>query len=1133
MNRHELQATVDRIFHEASERPPREQAAYLDRACTHLPNEVRAEVESLLQADRELSYRSASFLERGDSEPSAPEPHNDTQPHDELLGTTIGPYTVQRRLGGGGFGVVYLAARAGEFEQQVALKLIHSHYKMNQAISQRFELERQLLSDLSHSNIARLLDGGSTPDGRPYFVMEYVDGQPITQYCDTQQLTVLERLRLFQQVCLAVAHAHQYSIIHRDLKPANIMVDTDGVPKLVDFGIAKLLDQQYGDKERSLTQTGQLIMTPEYASPEQANGEPVGMASDVYSLGIVLYELLTGQRPYEVRSSSHYESVRIINEIIPPKPSHAARTTTVGTSDGRERSDSRTITKALRGDLDNITLKALRKEPDRRYQSAQEVADDIQRYFDGMPVAARRGSAAYHLGKFVRRNRASVAIATVAAILLMAAMASVFMNWRRSSQLATRLEKTLYESDVSRAYGSWKDDNFPSVDAILRRYVPQDGETDLRDSSWYFLAAEYQRNEPDYPCKLQWDMAPVVGYDGQDQFICFVFTQDDPTGTYYTVDINTGKTRQLIRSPHNVTAISRDGQTVTFHQSRKPAMPDGDPVDADGGKTEPITLQRLDGSSFFRSLPCDIVVEELVISDRGDRLGAFSRAGDVRVWDIETGQLLLSTKLRGKSSRSFYQGQLIFSRSGEFAAFAEKHDEDQRNYITVWDLDQGTSRQLSTANSVRQMLFSIDDHQLFIGGDILERVDLTNEDLQARHFAAAHVDSCRRMDISPSGRLLAFAGNDGSVRVLDATTEELISEKTFIYWIPVVYFHQDEDRLLGVHFEKVWSWGFGEDPGVITRDGFAPNWMDTFDVHANSGTVIFAHKDGNLVVWETRSNASSRLGDTQDFVIGTAISPNGKLIALGTSKGRVEVYDRATSARVMQVHHVPPGIDALEMCVALSFSPDSHRLISGGRSLMCCWEVATGQLCWTQDSGDHFVHLLEFDQSGRLYSGHFTFLRGDDLTRIWDVTAASPKLLYELTHPSHLTGLALSPDDRVLVTTQMNGPRYFDLTAGAPIEGERFNGHGNRIADVSFTPDGKMLLTASSRGVTVWNVASRQELFRFYDDSNVHAARVLKAADGSLAVVVVFKPRDSDSDARVQWHRIDPLDVDRYWRSRP
>ena len=332
-----------------------------------------------------------------------------------------------RTLGVGGMGEVFLAERAdAEFDQRVAIKVVYGG-SLTHAVQSRLKIERQILAQLDHPNIAHLLDGGALPDGTPYIVMEYVDGVAIDAYCDSNRLDVVARLKLFQIVCAAVHYAHQNLIVHRDLKPSNILVTAEGIPKLLDFGIAKLLDErQAGSHTLAMTHADFRLMTPDHASPEQVRGQAITTSSDVYVLGVLLYKLLTGTSPFVISSMRLTDIERAICEKDPILPSHA-----VGTDDSAE---ARGVTEArgvsahrlrriLRGDLDNIVIMAMRKEPERRYSSSQQMASDIQRYLDGKPIIARRDTLSYRSAKFVKRHWLPVA-ASVSVVFLILAFAT-------------------------------------------------------------------------------------------------------------------------------------------------------------------------------------------------------------------------------------------------------------------------------------------------------------------------------------------------------------------------------------------------------------------------------------------------------------------------------------------------------------------------------------------------------------------------------------------------------------------------------------------------------------------------------------------------------------------------------------
>ncbi len=321
-----------------------------------------------------------------------------------LVGRTIGPYTLVGQLGHGGMGTVYLAERAvGKSRQQLALKLVQPGLTENDLIVRRFEHEREILASLDHPNIAHLLDIGSTPDGVPYLVMDYVNGQAIDDYCDANRLSLTRRLGLFRSVCAAVEYAHSKGVVHRDIKPGNILVTPEGTVKLLDFGIAKVLDSAE-QTQILLTRSGMAPMTIEYASPEQVRGQPVGPATDVYSLGVVLYELLTGRRPHRGDGRPAHAILSAICDEPPVAPSSALRKSNNAEHiSGLRGQTPQRLVGLLSGDLDSILLKALRKDPEWRYDSAREFSEDIRRHMEGHRVSARKESLAYRAERALHR----------------------------------------------------------------------------------------------------------------------------------------------------------------------------------------------------------------------------------------------------------------------------------------------------------------------------------------------------------------------------------------------------------------------------------------------------------------------------------------------------------------------------------------------------------------------------------------------------------------------------------------------------------------------------------------------------------------------------------------------------------
>jgi serine/threonine-protein kinase len=437
---------IERLFLAALEHPKAERGAFLDAACG-ADKALRAGVLELLRADEEAG----EFLERPLVQPPRPSPTE----ADQRPGVAVGPYRLLRKIGEGGMSAVFLAARSDDvYEKQVAVKLFRLGPEWPDLLA-RFRAERQILASLDHPCIAKLLDGGSTARGTPYFVMEYVDGLPIDAYCDRERLSVEARLELFRKVCAAVQCAHASLIVHRDIKPSNILVRPDGEPKLLDFGIAKLLDPEGLAVEVDRTHTGQRLMTPAYASPEQVRGEPITTAADVWALGVLLFELLTGRRPHDLENRTLPEALRLITEEDPGPPSLAVNAPAAGVPDttlaahyaarGMTRDQLR---RRLQGDLDNIVLKAIRREPARRYGSVEQLAEDVRRHLVGLPVMARPDTLGYRAGKFVRRHRLGVGFGAVFALVVLGFGTVTLVQSRR---LAGALSQAQREAAKARA----------------------------------------------------------------------------------------------------------------------------------------------------------------------------------------------------------------------------------------------------------------------------------------------------------------------------------------------------------------------------------------------------------------------------------------------------------------------------------------------------------------------------------------------------------------------------------------------------------------------------------------------------------------------------------------------------------
>jgi len=462
---------VKELFVAAADLPPAERGRFLDQACAG-DARLRQELERLLDADGKNGEAIISAIETEARSLFTME---------GVLGSRIGAYRIVDEVGSGGMGAVYLAVRDDDqYQKRVAIKLIRRGMDTADMLA-RFLHERQILANLEHPLIARLLDGGTSQDGRPFLVMDYVEGQPLDVYCRDRDLDIHARCRLFLKVCEAVSYAHRSLVVHRDLKPGNILVTLDGSPKLLDFGVAKLLDADTG---AGRTMAALRPMTPDYASPEQIRGDPITTATDVYSLGAILYELLSGVRAHRFPSYGLREVERVICETDPPRLSEAAP----------EAAPHRR--QQLQGDLEAIVSKAMRKEPASRYTTVDQLSADVERYLNGWPVSARQGNVAYRARKFVRRNRMAIAAAALLACALIGGTTAATIQARRAAreQARAEIQRRLALESEARAQASRQEAERQAAEAQRQSAL---AEAQSRQADLERIAADTQRQIAD------------------------------------------------------------------------------------------------------------------------------------------------------------------------------------------------------------------------------------------------------------------------------------------------------------------------------------------------------------------------------------------------------------------------------------------------------------------------------------------------------------------------------------------------------------------------------------------------------------------------------------------------------------
>jgi WD40 repeat protein/serine/threonine protein kinase len=939
----------------------------------------------------------------------------------EKSGDKIGRYKLLNVLGEGGMGIVYLAEQERPIKRRVALKVIKPGMDSKRVVA-RFEAERQALALLDHPNIAHVHDAGTTEAGRPYFVMEYVKGLPITEYCDQHKLTIEDRLNLFRQVCLAVNHAHQKGIIHRDIKPSNILVSTQddqAVPKIIDFGVAKALSMPLTDRTLA-TEDNQLLGTPEYMSPEQADmaSEDIDTRSDVYSLGVLLYILLTGVLPFDpgtLRTGGIEHIRKVIRETDPKTPS--TRLTKLG-EEGKmvaekRRTEVAVLAKCLHRELEWIPLKAMRKERAERYRSASELADDIENYLKGEPLIAGPLTTGYRLQKFVQRNKGIfVAVITVAAALVIgltvSAISLVFEQQARRQAQAKELEmrRIAYASDMSLAQQALAMNDMGRARQLLEAHRPAPGEVDLRGWEWRYLRQECHSDAIGELCDYDPSSATSVAYS--------------PDGRVLVV------------------ATSWPGFVEIW--------------DVPGRKL----IKNLQPEEGF----------DMAFSPRGDLLA--TTAGDqIRFWRIGTwervdeGQLTL-----GRSVRA-----LKFSPDGTRLAGLSFEGE-----LALWEISQWpVVRQIDGGNlSVPRfgdLDFSPDGKALVIGdaNDYLQVIDLTSGDTKF-DVSDAHSEGIHSVAWSPNGSVIASgsAWDGGPIKLWDAVSGKPLGElEGHTSWISDMVFSKDGMRLYSASGDetiRIWDVGY-QRPLAILRG--SSDEVAGLALSPDGTTLASACKDGVVAFWSAIPQPK------EDWPIPIPLSrsarpafaPDSRVLAVPRTRG-VSLLDLDTSKEIEQITELGDDVEVV------TYSPSGTQLVSGSRGgEIRVWSCVECRLLRELDGHKGPLALLRFRTDG-------TRLLSLDMTGKliwWDVHTwqAVKSLVVELPAKWHIDQrwlpVDISPDGRLLACgTAMGTMHWLDGETGDLMATSTGGDQGT--TQVAFSCDGLRLASTSVFGtVTLWD----------------------------------------------------------------
>ncbi|HKS40040.1 MAG TPA: protein kinase [Blastocatellia bacterium] len=1052
---------IDQILDVVLELDACERTKFLNRTCAD-DIELLSEVESLLAASEQSgSFIESPFLSAADL--------GDTDSI-SLAGQSLGPYRLLREIGCGGMGVVYLAVRADdEFKKQVAIKLVQSG-PHNKDLLRRFRRERQILANLDHPNIARLFDGGTTEQGLPYLVMEYITGTPITEYCDERKLSITDRLKLFRDVCAAVQHAHQSLVIHCDLKPSNILVTLGGEVKLLDFGIAKLLDATSVALNAT---TGVPVMTPEYASPEQICGEPVTTASDVYSLGIVLYELLTGHYPYRFKDRSLSEIIRVICEQEPEPPSRAI--SRIETNNGKPQTTlspetvSRTregrpekLRARLRGDLSAIVLTALRKDPQCRYSTVEQLSEDIRRHLEGQVVFARKATFAYRAGKFIRRYKTG---ATVALILLLILLGGIFATLRQASiarQEARDKRRTLYAAEMKLGAQAWDTTNMGRLRELIEDQLPRDGEDDLRGFEWRYLWRLDHHNGEIF--RFQHDIEVwAVAYSPDGHTLATV----DDAGWLALWDTSTGQ--QVIR----IKAHEEYIWNVKF-------SPDGKLLATASGDA---TVKLWDTATWqeFATLrghkPGRISV--VAFSADGKLLVSGSDDLTAKIWDVASGQNTATIDMDGAIRN------LALSPDGKKLALWYSG----LRPLSFWDTTTGKRlREIKNIYGVPAM-FSPDGKLLaLIDGRIINLLDVATEKVTATFDG--HISAIHSVAFSPDGRLLATGSIDRTTKIWDISSGGLIAN-------------------IKGHEGEIFSVAFSPD-GKTLATGSNDFTARLWDIATVSGFAIIKDKgricslafspDGKTIVsslfsslinnlWDVGSG--KQLGKIEEPRISqsVAFSRDGKRLAIGYIDGTLKLLDATTYQEATSFKAHTKNISSLV------FSPDGQMLVTASfDKTVKLWDAATRQLLRTIAGHDERLSAVAFSPDGELLAT----ASHDRTEKLWDVKTGR-ELATIRGHVKVVLSLAFSPDGKTLATGGADGiVKLWDV--GAWLERATFTGHAGHVNSVAFSPDGKRLATGSDEGlVRLWDLNTGQEVIALSGHTDVVTA-VAFSPDGDTLV---------------------------------
>jgi WD40 repeat protein/serine/threonine protein kinase len=1062
---------VDAILDAVLEVAPADRFAFLNDKCGDDEN-LRLEVKKLLASmDKAQDFLEASPIESVFQ-------LLDEESSENLIGRQIGAYRLIRLIGQGGMGSVFLASRIDrEFRKEVAVKIVSSLWHSVE-IKDNFRRERQILARLEHANIARLLDGGTTDEGIPYLVMEYVEGLPVTRYCEQKIFSVREKLLLFLKICEAVKFAHQNLIIHRDLKPSNILITEDGTPKLLDFGVAKLLNPALVDVTENFT-IGSNILTPGYASPEQLKNENITTASDVYSLGVLLYELFTGKRPHNLKDKPLPEVLRIITEEVPVLPSSSIAESEIGAGKSNPQQ--------LKGDLDTIILKSLAKDPNERYQTVEVLCGDINRHLNYLPITARKPSAAYRFRKFVQRHKYGVAAATLIFLILSGWLTSAIYVTRTARAQARENLRRAYSADMNLAMQAYETANLTRLSEILARYE----NTDFKQN-WEY---RFLQNLINPKGKLL-----TISHPGEVWNITF-----SPDGKKMATGCADGFTRIYEVPGGNLLAVTATQERNVW---RVKFSPDGKFLATASGDMKSTSAKIWDaetGAEILSLIGHTARVRGIDFSPDGKLIATGSRDGTIRIWDAESGmelkkfaveetgtlvetndvqftpdgKTLITVNMSGTRAWEVSSGNVLFNLDKTQSAFSVAVSPDGKLFAQggssslIYIYDAVTGKQISTIagheGAIQQISFSPDGKLIAsASSDRTVRFFDARSGVEVQNLKA-HLSEAWSIAFSPDGKFIATSGTDFKAFLWDAA--EVMKTSSFIFgaynnegWLPI---SADRTKAAVTYYvaseniEEQIIWDVSAQKRIVTFSSEISD-IESRAFSPDGAILAIGHRNGEIVFRNGTSGAEiRRFKAHDDRTSGLAFSPDGKRLVSGGYDGAVKIWNTEDASLIRQLCSFESRVKTL------GISPDGSTVFAASLDTIAkLFNLETGEIVAEIGKRRKPFLSVAFAPDGK------TFAIGDADGIIEIRRASDGKLLETLTGTAgHVQALTYTPDSRRLASASLEGViRLWDTETKAQVLAIRTRSATTTF--LAFTPDGNTLISLGTmEKLKLWEAA--------------------------------------------------------------